>query len=184
MTNAIGFCRCRDREVYQLSRVQGSLIRSLRAKCTAWNSLKLHRKQFGCSLDLSKNMASCCVPILPGPGQCTHRSTVPLSRTGGGLPPKHAEWQEGKQQWERTWCPRAAIEEGDRTHRGGARVLGPPQTALRRAAPAPATSTSQEQRAGPHSPKVLLAPVFSSLGTGDRKEAAWLRKCSCCRTSS
>ena len=118
------------------------------------------------------------------PGQCTHRSTVPLSRTGGGLPPKHAEWQEGKQQWERTWCPRAAIEEGDRTHRGGARVLGPPQTALRRAAPAPATSTSQEQRAGPHSPKVLLAPVFSSLGTGDRKEAAWLRKCSCCRTSS
>lgn len=71
----MGFCRCRDREVYQLSRVQGSLIRSLRAKCTAWNSLKLHRKQFGCSLDLSKNMASCCVPILPGPGQCTHTFT-------------------------------------------------------------------------------------------------------------
>lgn len=61
---------------------------------------------------------------------------------------------------------------------------GPSADRRTRAAPAPVTPVSQEQRAGPHSPEVLSVPVFSGLGTGDRKEAAWLRKCSCCRTSS
>ena len=137
-----------------------------------------------------KRLAQMSLKFLPGSVHTKAcavytRKHCTSDREEGSFPTEeHTERQEEKQQAKKTRCPRPAIGEGDRTHRGGARVLGPPQTARREQLQPPETPASQEQRAGPHSPEVLSAPVFSRLGTGDRKEAAWLRKCSCCRTSS